>query len=119
MSANTSSKIKKTNNYSWNRIYAGVISEKSQSDLEDLINVFYMLSYFMETEKECRRETNIPAAQLKSLFEILTSHLLSINNSLFTPGGIFSQCEILAGLKLVRGAGKNRVQEIITSFTDE
>lgn len=51
MSTNTVNKIKKTNNYSWSKRYASLLSEESKSDLEGLINVFYLLEEFMEAKK--------------------------------------------------------------------
>ncbi|HDP0195596.1 TPA: hypothetical protein P5S16_003015 [Salmonella enterica subsp. enterica serovar Concord] len=119
MSTNTGNNIKKTNNYSWSRSYASLLSEESKLDLERLINVFYLLENFMEAKEECSGERTIPALQLKSLFEILAHRLVMINNDLFEPGGIFSQCDIVAGLKLARDRGVNGVQEIIDNLADK
>ncbi|ECC9538247.1 hypothetical protein GR27_003111 [Salmonella enterica subsp. enterica] len=119
MSTNTVNKIKKTNNYSWNRSYVSLLSEKGKSDLEGLINVFYLLEEFMEAKEEYDGEKTIPALRLKSLFEILTHRLVMINDGLFEPGGIFSQCDIVAGLKLARDRGVNGVQEIIDNLADK
>lgn len=119
MSTNTVNKIKKTNNYSWSKSYASILSEKSKLDLEGLINVFYLLEDFMEAKEECSGENTIPALQIKCLFKILTHHLVMINDGRFEPGGIFSQCDIVAGLKLARDRGVNGVQEIINNLADK
>ncbi|EBV1305007.1 hypothetical protein DNX90_02645 [Salmonella enterica subsp. enterica serovar Typhimurium] len=119
MSTNTINKIKKTNNYSWSKSYASLLSEESKLNLDGLINVFYLLEDFMEAKEECSGEKNIPALQMKCLFKILTPHLVMINNDLFEPGGVFSQCEIVAGLKLARDRGINGVQEIIDNLADK
>ncbi|HGJ2844303.1 TPA: hypothetical protein ACJWZD_003634 [Salmonella enterica subsp. enterica serovar Singapore] len=119
MSTNTVNKIKKTNNYSWSRSYAHLLSEESKSNLEGLINVFYLLEDFIEAKEECSGEKTIPALQVKCLFKILTHSLVMINDDLFEPGGIFSQCEIVAELKLARDKGVNGVQEIINNLADK
>ncbi|EDI0465141.1 hypothetical protein CC761_12135 [Salmonella enterica subsp. enterica serovar Newport] len=119
MSKNTVNKIKKTNNYSWGRNYASLLSENGKSDLEGLINVFYLLEDFMEAKEECSGEKTLPALQIKCLFKILTHHLVMINDGLFEHGGIFSQCDIVAGLKLARDRGVNEVQKIIDNLADK
>ncbi|EAB8111219.1 hypothetical protein DU159_11540 [Salmonella enterica subsp. enterica] len=119
MSTNTVNKIKKTNNYSWRKNYANLLSEESKLDLEMLINVFYLLEDFIEAKEEYSGEKTIPALQIKCLFKILTHRLVMINDDLFEPGGIFSQCEIVAGLKLARDRGVNGVQEIIDNLADK
>lgn len=119
MSTNTVNKIKKTNNYSWSKSYASLLSEESKLDLEGLINVFYLFEELMTAKGEYSGEKTIPALQLKSFFEILTHRLVMINDDLFEPGGIFSQCDIVAGLKLARDRGVNGVQEIIDNLADK
>ncbi|ECH6754366.1 hypothetical protein FP263_17520 [Salmonella enterica subsp. enterica] len=119
MSTNTVNKIKKTNNYSWVRNYASLLSENGKPDLEGLINVFYLLEELIEAKEECEGEKTIPALWLKSLFKILTHRLVMINDDLFEPGGIFSQCDIVAGLKLARDRGVNGVQEIIDNLAEK
>lgn len=119
MSVNNSNKNEKVNSYSWNYSYSALLSEEGKRDLEGLIDVFYLLEELMIAKHEYSGEKNIKASWMKSLFEILTHRLVMINNGLFEPGGIFSQCDIVAGLKLARDKGVNGIQEIIDSLADK
>ncbi|EHI7917526.1 hypothetical protein J9M50_004087 [Salmonella enterica] len=119
MSVNNSNKNEKVNSYSWDRSYCALFSEKNKSDLENLINVFHFLGESMIAIQEYSGNKNIPALWLEGLIEILTNHLIMINNDIFKPGGIFSQCEIVAGLKMARDKGKNGVQEILDSLAEK
>lgn len=80
---------------------------------------FICLKNSWKQKKEYDGEKTINALQLKGLFEILTHRLVMINDDLFEPGGIFSQCDIVAGLKLARDRGVNGVQEIINNLADK
>ncbi|EJQ0858781.1 hypothetical protein NZQ12_000962 [Salmonella enterica] len=119
MSVNNSNKNEKVNSYSWDRSYCAIFSEENKSNLEMLINIFYFLDESMTAIQEYSGEKTIPASWMKSLFEILTHRLIMINDDLFEPGGIFSQCDIVAGLKLARDKGVNGIQEIIDSLADK
>lgn len=60
MSTNTVNKIKKTNNYSWNRSYVSLLSEKGKSDLEGLINVFICLKNSWKQKKNMTEKRLYP-----------------------------------------------------------
>ncbi|EHG4768835.1 hypothetical protein J3916_001828 [Salmonella enterica] len=119
MSVTNRNKNKKANSYSWDRSYCALFSEKNKSDLEKLINVFHFLDESIGAMKEYSGEKTIPASWLESLIEILSNHLIMINNDIFEPGGIFSQCEIVAGLKMARDKGMNGVQEILDNLAEK
>lgn len=101
----------------WNRDYSWLFSEESYYRLDDIINISRLLEDLLDSKAEMKRETNVPANQMGSLFKVMIKELDAIKSDLSGGKGIYSRGEVDLGLSAVRLFGVHRVTEMINDAT--
>lgn len=99
----------------WSKDYVFLLSEEGNAKLDDVLNVSMLLEDLLYSKGDQKSETAVPADQMSSLFRVMKNELSAIKAEMPAPGGIFSQGEVLLGVKAVRHFGIGQIEEMISN----